>query len=63
MEAGLCDHVWTVEEICGLLPEKKAVSSVKATEKAMLLKALTQTVKHSVLFHFKIVKLYFIIGG
>jgi hypothetical protein len=23
MEAGLTDHVWTLEELCALLPEKK----------------------------------------
>ncbi len=40
MEAGLSDHVWTVEEICNLVAPKKAVSSVKATEKTMILKAL-----------------------
>jgi len=40
MEAGLCDHVWEIEEICALLPVKKAASTVRATEKAMLLKAL-----------------------
>lgn len=40
MEAGIASHVWSIEEICNLLPAKKAASSVKATEKAMLLKAL-----------------------
>src|SRR5215469_1263453 len=40
MEAGISDHVWSIEEICALVPAKKAVSNVKATEKAMLLKAL-----------------------
>jgi IS1 family transposase len=48
MEAGLCDHVWTVEEICNLLPEKKAVSSTAATEKAMLEKALSAKVARPV---------------
>jgi len=43
MEAGLSDHVWTVEEICNLLAPKKAVSSAHATEKSMLLKALENT--------------------
>jgi IS1 family transposase len=38
MEAGLADHVWTVEEICALLPEKK--SPVAAIDRALLLKAL-----------------------
>lgn len=40
MESGLCDHVWTAQEICNLLPERKAVSNMKATEKEMLVKAL-----------------------
>lgn len=40
MEAGLCDHVWTIEEICNLLPAKKTASKVAETERAMLLKAL-----------------------
>jgi IS1 family transposase len=38
MEAGIADHVWTVEEMCTLLPERK--SPIRAIEKAMLLKAL-----------------------
>jgi IS1 family transposase len=40
MEAGLSDHVWTVEEICNLINSKKPVSKVKETERAMLSKAL-----------------------
>src|SRR5205823_10423740 len=36
MEAGIADHVWSLEEICNLVAPKKAVSSVRATEKAML---------------------------
>lgn len=43
MEAGLTDHVWTIEEICNLVKPKKAVSNVKATEKAMLLNALSRS--------------------
>jgi IS1 family transposase len=37
MEAGLTDHVWTLAELCGLLPEKKP--NAKA-DKAMVLTAL-----------------------
>lgn len=40
MEAGLCDHVWTVQEICNLLPEKKAAYNTAKTEKDMLQRAL-----------------------
>lgn len=40
MEAGLSDHVWSIEEICNLVAPKKAVSKVRATEKTMVLKAL-----------------------
>lgn len=38
MEAGISDHVWSIEEICALLPEKKP--STRHTENAMILKAL-----------------------
>jgi hypothetical protein len=34
MEAGLAEHVWTIEELCKMLPEKKAAKSLK--EKEML---------------------------
>lgn len=37
MEAGLTDHVWTLAELCALLPEKKVNARV---DKAMILKAL-----------------------
>ena len=40
MEAGLCGHVWTIEEICNLAAPKKAVYDTKGIEKAMLLKVL-----------------------
>lgn len=40
MEAGLTDHVWTIEEICNLVKPKKAVSSAKSVEREMLQKAL-----------------------
>ncbi len=37
MEAGLTDHVWTLEELCGLIPEKKPIQKIDA---AILSKAL-----------------------
>jgi hypothetical protein len=37
MEAGLTDHVWTLEELCSLLPEKKP--SARADHE-LVLKAL-----------------------
>jgi len=37
MEAGLTDHVWTLEELCGLLPERKPNARA---EQEMLSKAL-----------------------
>jgi hypothetical protein len=40
MEAGLSDHVWSIEEICALLPE--AAPSMRKLEKSMLLKALAE---------------------
>lgn len=40
MEAGLSDHVWSVEEICNLLAPKKAASSIQTNEKSLILKAL-----------------------
>jgi len=30
MEAGLTDHVWTIEELCGLIPEKKPIQRIDA---------------------------------
>jgi hypothetical protein len=38
MEAGISDHVWSVEELCALLP--KAELAAKRAEKNLLLKAL-----------------------
>jgi IS1 family transposase len=38
MEAGISDHVWTVEEMCGLLPETP--SAAKRIDKGLILKAL-----------------------
>ena len=40
MEAGISDHVWTIEEMCALLPQ--SVSSARQAEKNMVLKALGQ---------------------
>jgi len=38
MEAGISDHVWSIEEMCGLLPEQE--SAVKRIDKGLILKAL-----------------------
>ena len=38
MEAGLTDHVWTLEELCSLLPQ--AASAASKIDKSLLLKAL-----------------------
>src|ERR1019366_3395393 len=38
MEAGISDHVWSIEEMCGLLPQ--AESATKRIDKNLLLKAL-----------------------
>jgi len=40
MEAGISNQVWSVEEICNLLPTKKAANTTASAESAMLLKAL-----------------------
>jgi hypothetical protein len=40
MEAGISDHVWSVEELCALLPA--AESAAKRTENNLLLKALAR---------------------
>jgi hypothetical protein len=37
MEAGLTDHVWTLDELCALLPEQKPTAAI---ERAMVQKAL-----------------------
>jgi len=39
IEAGLTDHVWTLEELCGLLPERKPNAKV---DKELILKALAK---------------------
>jgi IS1 family transposase len=40
MEAGLTDHVWSLEELCNLLPERKPNARV---DKELVLKALNKT--------------------
>jgi hypothetical protein len=37
MEAGISNHIWTIEELCALIPE---TSSARQTEKNVVLKAL-----------------------
>jgi hypothetical protein len=39
MQAGISDHVWSIGELCDLLP--KAESANRAIEKSMILKALS----------------------
>jgi hypothetical protein len=38
MEAGIADHVWSVEELCGLLPQPVRVA--RHIEKDLVLRAL-----------------------
>jgi hypothetical protein len=38
MESGLSNHVWTIEELCSLLPE--SASAAKRIDKGLILKAL-----------------------
>jgi hypothetical protein len=38
MEAGISNHVWTIEELCGLLPQP--IPSARLAEKNLVLKAL-----------------------
>jgi hypothetical protein len=38
VEAGICDHVWSVEELCDLLPENHKIGM--QADKALILKAL-----------------------
>jgi hypothetical protein len=42
MEAGISDHVWTIEEMCALLPESP--SATKRIDKGLILKALGEKV-------------------
>ena len=41
MEAGLSDHVWSIEELCELLP--KLESSMKRVDNAIFRKTLGET--------------------
>ncbi|HTV83388.1 MAG TPA: IS1 family transposase [Acidobacteriaceae bacterium] len=40
MEAGLTDHVWTLEELCGLIPEENPIQRI---DQALFRKALGET--------------------
>ena len=40
MEAGLSDHVWTIDEICALLPAKKSPAAQMG--KGIILKTLKE---------------------
>ena len=40
MEAGICDHVWSVEELCDLLPENHNIGV--QTDRALVPKALRE---------------------
>jgi hypothetical protein len=42
MEAGISDHVWTLEEMCTLLPDM--ASAAKRIDKGLILKALGEKV-------------------
>jgi hypothetical protein len=41
MEAGISEHVWTIEGLCGLLPE--TTSATKRIDKGLILKALGES--------------------
>ena len=42
MEPGIADHVWSIEELCGLLPENHRIGT--QADKALILKALGERV-------------------
>ena len=44
MEAGISNHIWTVEELCALLP--KSQSSARIAENHMVVAALNGQVEH-----------------
>jgi len=44
MENGLSDHVWTIEELCGPLPQP--ISSTREMGKNFVLKALAQSLPY-----------------
>jgi hypothetical protein len=41
MEAGIVDHVWSIQEMCSLLP--KPASPIKAIDRMLVLKALGES--------------------
>ena len=43
MEASISNHVWTIAELCGLLPEM--TSATKRIDKGLILKALGEQIK------------------
>ncbi len=46
MEAGLSEHVWSIEELCSLLPQ--AESAAKRIDMEIILKALGEQSQHEV---------------
>ena len=40
MEAGLTDHVWTLEELCGLIPDENPIQRI---DRKLILDALKRT--------------------
>ncbi len=43
MEAGICDHVWSIEELCDLLPENHKIGV--QTDRGLILKALGEVAR------------------
>ena len=43
MEAGISDHIWSIEEMCALLPEM--ASAAKCIDKGLILKALGEVAR------------------
>jgi hypothetical protein len=41
MEPGICDHVWSIEELCDLLPENHKIGH--EMDRALIAKALSHT--------------------
>ena len=62
MESGLSDHVWSIEEMCSLLPENRKIGA--EIDKGLILKALgeqfSMNVKHVVLGIVFLMFLYFV---
>jgi hypothetical protein len=44
MEAGLADHVWSVEELCAILPKPTVKVKASAVESEMVRRALGESV-------------------